>query len=182
MNFCPSHPAFLRRPFKARTGLALALLVCALAPLGTLEGQMPRDRMRNRATDQPRAKARTGMDAIQRHFFSPRVVMHLRREISLTEEQRKALIAELQSAQSDLVPLEFEAQEAQEALSRLARENRLDEESVLHQAHRVMDLEAEVRARHLVLLVRIKNLLTPEQQRRIQEIQRRQRANRAPQH
>jgi len=169
---------FSRRPRRPRCAVVFALLAFTLFPFGALDAQGPRDRLGNRAAGDQRAGGRQGMDAIERNFISPEIVMRLREEISLTDEQKKILIAELQSAQSDLVPLRFEAQEAEAALAKMVRESRLDEEKILLQARRVMDLEAEVRTRHLALLIRIKNLLTEKQKRMLQELRRRQRAAR----
>ncbi|MCH9646975.1 MAG: Spy/CpxP family protein refolding chaperone [Deltaproteobacteria bacterium] len=139
-------------------------------------GQMNRDQMmreRNRQDRMGDRRQRSRPDAIERHFYSPEVVMRLQEEINLTPDQRATLIAELQSAQSDMVPLQFEVKEAQTSLGKLVRQEDLAEKQVVDQARRVMDAEAEVRARHLTLLIRIKNLLTSEQKAHLDQMRQR---------
>ncbi len=91
-----------------------------------------------------------------------------RAEIGLTERQRQDLIAELQKTQSDMVPLQFEVSQASEDLASVVSAGRIREESAL--AESLMELETRVRSRHLTLLIRVKNLLTPEQQKRLRRL------------
>lgn len=44
----------------------------------------------------------------EEHFFPPELVMSHQGEIGLSEDQRQALVAELQRTQADLVPLQIE--------------------------------------------------------------------------
>jgi Spy/CpxP family protein refolding chaperone len=46
----------------------------------------------------------------------------------------------------------------------------IDEAKAMAQASRVMDAENRVKSAHLVMLVRIKNLLTPDQQKKLREL------------
>jgi Spy/CpxP family protein refolding chaperone len=48
----------------------------------------------------------------------------------------------------------------------------VDESRVLGQADRILALEKEIKKTHLTLLVRVKNLLTREQQAKLSEIRR----------
>ena len=166
-----------RRPLRSPRRVFFLGAFCLAAllslPAGELQAQPPRAGRSVSPIGEDDAGRQPDSDAIRRHFFPPQLVVRMQEEIALTAEQRKTLIAEMQSAQSDLVPLQFDAQEAQDALGRMIQGDRMDEEAVLQQARKVMDLEARVRARHLALLVRIKNLLTPEQQNRLREVQRR---------
>ncbi len=106
-------------------------------------------------------------DPIAERLFAPELVMGHQSEVGLTAAQREAVIHDLQRLQSELVPLQFELQAAAEALGVLLSTPRIDEERALAQAKRVMELEGQVKAKHLALLVRIKNLLSPEQQERL---------------
>ena len=49
---------------------------------------------------------------------------------------------------------------------------RVDLDRALDQMDRVLDTEKEIKQAHLEMLVRIKNLLRPEQQRRLEELRR----------
>ena len=109
-------------------------------------------------------------DPLAEHLFAPDLVMRHQAEIGLSAAQRKALIEELQHTQTEMVPLQFEANEASEALVGLVSPSRIDEGEALAQAQRLMEIETRIKGKHLVLLVRIKNLLSAEQQVRLAEI------------
>lgn len=102
-------------------------------------------------------------DPVAEQLFPPELVMSHQAEIGLTAAQRGAIVEELQKLQTQVVPLQFEVQAAAEALVKLLASERVDEVNALAQARRVMDLEIQVRVKHLALLVRIKNLLSAEQ-------------------
>ena len=58
-------------------------------------------------------------------------------------------------------------------MASLLRSTPIDEARVLEQADKVMAQEREVKKMQLSMLVRIRNLLTPEQIAKLQEIRRR---------
>jgi Spy/CpxP family protein refolding chaperone len=105
-----------------------------------------------------------GGDPLAGVLFPPDLVMRHQDDLQLDATQREALIEEMQSTQSDLVPLQWEMREAGEKLRALLDPPRIDEEQALAQADRMTSIEQRVKRRHLALLIRIKNLLTPEQQ------------------
>ena len=109
---------------------------------------------------------------IERRLFPPELVMRHQEAIALGEDQRQTLIHEVQQLQSDIVPLQFELSEAVEKLERMLAGPAIDEAGALAQVDQVTGLEARVKKRHLALLVRIKNLLTEEQQRKLEELRR----------
>ena len=109
-------------------------------------------------------------DRFEESVFAPDLVMSHQGEIGLRSDQKQALIEELQRTQSDLVPLQFEMSEAGERLERLLGVPRVDEDEALAAAERVMQLESEIKRRHLTLMIRIKNLLTEEQQAELRRL------------
>ncbi|MFQ5528041.1 MAG: periplasmic heavy metal sensor [Thermoanaerobaculia bacterium] len=113
-------------------------------------------------------------DRIERLLFSPEMVMRQQRELGLTGDQKDTLISEMQQAQSDLVPLQLEMAEIGGDLARLLSQPRVDEDAAVAAAGRVMDLESRIKTRHLVLLVRIRNMLSLEQQGMLRRVRRRQ--------
>ena len=62
--------------------------------------------------------------------------------------------------------------EAAQELTRLSSSSSLDEDAVIIQADLVMTLEKDLKLGQLGLLVKIKNLLSPEQQEQLQELRR----------
>lgn len=117
-----------------------------------------------------------GMDPIEFLLLPPELVMRHQGEIQLRPEQRQAIIAELQQTQADLVPLEFDLNDAQQKLVELLDRSRVDEEQALAVAGRLTEMEGEIKHRHLTLLIHIKNLLDEDQQQRLREIRQRDRA------
>ena len=113
-----------------------------------------------------------GNNPIKRFIFPPDLIMSHQDEIGLSAEQRRQIIAEVQQMEADLVPLRFEVGEVTQQMAKLLSAPRVDEEEVLALADRIMGLEGEIKKRHLTLVIRIKNLLTAEQQSRLQELRR----------
>ena len=107
---------------------------------------------------------------VQREVFPPELVMRFQSEISLSEEQEELLISEMQSLQSDLVPLQSEMNAAAGNLREALAGPRVEERETLVIAERLMSLEAQIKQRHLALMIRIKNALTPEQQEQLREL------------
>ncbi len=116
------------------------------------------------------APARGAEERIGRWVFAPELVMSHQAEIGLTAGQRDEFVRRMQKTQSDLVPLKLELSEAVESLVHLLTAPRVDEAAALEEASRVMRLEAEVKRRHLELLIGIKNMLSEEQQMRLRRI------------
>lgn len=138
--------------------LARALLFAlALASAGALP-----------ATEAPPAPD----DPMARVFFPPDRVIGHAQEIGLEDAQRSAIRAEVQKAQPKFLDLQFDAQSEMEKLVRLASEKRVDEAKVLGQLDRVLGIEKEIKRTQILLLVRIKNTLTPAQQAKLEELAR----------
>lgn len=106
-------------------------------------------------------------DPISRLLFPPELVLGHGQEIGLDETQRKTLRSEVQSAQHRFLDLQLDLQEASEALALLLKKTPVAEEEVLAQIDRVLAIEKQIKRTHISLLVRIKNLLAPEQQAKL---------------
>ncbi|MEW5916175.1 MAG: Spy/CpxP family protein refolding chaperone, partial [Gemmatimonadota bacterium] len=95
--------------------------------------------------------------------------------IGLTAAQRRSIFDLLKTTQTELAPLQVEMTEpALELVERLG-ETKIDEARVLAKTGEVLRIENQVKIRQTALLVRVKNLLTPEQQGRLREIRSRSR-------
>jgi Spy/CpxP family protein refolding chaperone len=111
-----------------------------------------------------------GQDPIGQKLFPPELIMGHQGELGLEDPQRDAIISEIEGAQGQLTRLQWQLQAAVEELSRLLGASRVEEAKALEQAAEVMRLEGEVKRTHLGLLIRIKNLLTEPQQKKLEEI------------
>jgi Spy/CpxP family protein refolding chaperone len=130
----------------------LMLLVAGLLPLSAVFG-----------ADSP-------ADPLAGAFFPPEVVMLAREQIGLTQAQQEAIRARAEKMQQRSEELRGKLEREAAALATLAKQKRVDEPAIIEQLDKVLDAEREVKHLHLGLLVAIKNLLTPEQQAKLQEI------------
>lgn len=119
---------------------------------------------------QPGAPGPGDGDPLRREFFPPELIMDHQRELGLSADQRKKLIAEIQSAQSRNVELQFEVKAAAEGLADLVKKPAVDEAKAMAQVDKLMAIENELKKNHLRLLVRVKNLLSVEQQGKLREM------------
>jgi Spy/CpxP family protein refolding chaperone len=106
-------------------------------------------------------------DELGQNLFPPDQVLRYRDAIGLDDRQSEAMKKLLAQAQSGFVDLQWDLQDETGKLARLLRSPRVDEAAALTQVDRVLSQEREVKKAQLTLLIRIKNLLTPEQQQKL---------------
>jgi len=106
-------------------------------------------------------------DELAQYLFPPDQVLKFRQDIGLDDRQSRALKELVQQAQSHFLDLQWDLQADAGKLSQLLRAPRVDESAALAQVDRVLSQEREVKKAQLTLLIRIKNLLTPEQQQKL---------------
>jgi Spy/CpxP family protein refolding chaperone len=68
--------------------------------------------------------------------------------------------------------LQWQLQDAMEALHETMKANSVNEQLALSQLDKVLDNEREMKRAHMELAIRIKNKLTPEQQAKLQSMKR----------
>jgi len=96
--------------------------------------------------------------------------MQYHQEINLNDGQTKSIKDEIQKAQARFLDLQWNMQSESEKLVMLLDARPVDESAVLAQVDKVLDQERLVKRTQISLLVRIKNLLTVEQQRKLMEL------------
>lgn len=140
---------------------ALALSACAMRGAPTPEGP-----------SQPPPPAPTAMlgEGIERDVYPVELVMSHQAAIALDEAQTSAIRSELQRTQSELVELEWRLHGQTETLAGALHEARVDEPAAVAAAERVARTEGELKLAHLRLLVRVKNLLRPEQRAQLDRL------------
>ena len=138
---------------RARTAFLGALLL--LAASSALAQQAP----------QP-----PGPDSVGQHLFPPELIMSHQEAIGLAPEQKAYVRDEIRKAQLRFTDLQWQLQDAMEALSSLLKQNAVDEQAVLAHLDKVLTTEREIKRTQISLMVRIKNKLTPEQQARLREL------------
>jgi len=116
------------------------------------------------------ARAAEPEPAFLRHFFAPELIMQQQGVIGLSAEQRERITRDIHAVQGRVLELQWEMQDDVRRLEELSAVEEVDEKQLVATARRIFEREGEVKAAHLGLLVRMRNILTPEQRARLQEL------------
>lgn len=109
-------------------------------------------------------------DPVARSLFEPELIMTHRRAISLTDEQRDAISRLIRELQGEVVSLQWDLQDEAQSLGSELDRSRVDLDRALDHMGKVMQLERRLKEAHLTLLIRIKNVLRPEQQQALKRL------------
>jgi len=93
-------------------------------------------------------------------------------KIKLTEEQKNSIKAEMEKSREQVEPLQKKLREEIEELTKLLKPAHVDETAALAQLDKVLAAEAEMKKAHLGTLIRLKNILTEEQQEQLRKLMR----------
>jgi Spy/CpxP family protein refolding chaperone len=113
---------------------------------------------------------KAGEDAIRKNFYPPEIVMRHQSDIALTDEQRKFIIAEMQEAQKNFTEWQWSLEAETEKMQKLLANAKVDEAQVLLQLDKVLALEKQIKTQQLKLMIAVKNKLTAEQQKKLDEL------------
>jgi len=97
-------------------------------------------------------------------LFPPELIMQHRRDIGLTDRQRDQISGLIRDLQGHVVQMQWDLLDQMEELTQTMSATRVDLDRALDQLDGVLDTEKNIKQAHLEMLVRIKNLLTPQQQ------------------
>jgi Spy/CpxP family protein refolding chaperone len=97
-------------------------------------------------------------------LFPPELIMQHARAIRLSDEQRGAITRQIEQLQSRVVKMQWELAAEVQALRETLARPRVDQDRAIDQLNRVLDTEQDIKKAHLEMLIRIKNVLRPEQQ------------------
>jgi Spy/CpxP family protein refolding chaperone len=131
------------------------LLLAGLVMMAMFAGSAPAA-----AQSAPRQEA----DPFATVLFPPELIMQHARAIRLNDEQRDAITRLIGQTQGRVLGLQLELVEQVAALRATLGRSRVDQDQALDQLNRVLDTEKSIKKAHLEMLLRIKNLLRPEQQ------------------
>lgn len=118
------------------------------------------------------AVAREPLGAVESRLFPPELVMERQGELGLDERQRKTLVTEIERAQGEMTRHRWDLERERESLVKLLDAEPVDEAAVAASAKRMTDVESRIKAVHLAMLVRVKNVLTPAQKLRLRSLRR----------
>jgi len=133
---------------------ALALAVVLAAPSSPLSAQEPA----------------TPEDPLFGSLYPPELIMQHRRAINLNDEQRDAISRLIGDLQGRVMRLQWELLDEMQQLTEIMSSTRVDLDRAMDQLDSVLDTEKEIKQAHLEMLVRIKNLLSAEQQAALERL------------
>lgn len=146
--------------------LTLVLLVGALVGVVIVSAQQPQPAQLPQGQEQPRPP-HPPMDPLGDAMFPPELIMQHTRDLNLTDEQKTFMRAEINRTTTRFNELQWQLQDAMEALHTAMKENTVNEQQALQQLDKVLDTEREIKRLHFGLAIAIKNKLTVEQQTKL---------------
>jgi Spy/CpxP family protein refolding chaperone len=109
-------------------------------------------------------------DVFAKELFDPQLVLRHAQAIGLTPAQRRQILDELKTTQVALAPLQIDMAEPALEMAELLSSTRVDEAKVMAKIDQVLRIENEVKKKQAIFVIRVKNLLTPEQQTRLRAL------------
>jgi Spy/CpxP family protein refolding chaperone len=156
---------------KKRIGLLVAIFSAALLlSVVLVSAQQPDPPQRTKPPAQGGPPPRPPHDPLRDALFPPELVMQHQRELALTDEQKAFMRSEINRTTTRFNELQWQLQDAMEALHETMKANSVNEQLALSQLDKVLESEREIKRSHMELAIRIKNKLTPEQQTKLQEM------------
>ncbi len=118
----------------------------------------------------PGQQPHPGSDPIGENLFPPELIMQNQKAIGLEDAQKSYIISEVSKAQGRFTELQWQLQDAMETLATLLKRDAPDEQQVLGQLDKVLNLEREIKRTQITLMVRIKSKLLSAQQTRLRDL------------
>ena len=151
---------------KRGIGIIIAILgVSVLVGIPLLRAQQPSQNPNSPGPQRPPQSPPP--DPLGDVMFPPDMIMGHARELGLTDEQKTFMRGEIQKTTTRFLELQWQLQDAMEALHQIMKSNSVDEQQALAQLEKVLDTERQIKRLHFSLGIRLKNQLTPEQQGRL---------------
>jgi len=152
--------------------MILITIVLASSVFASAQQQPPPQRPQpvdvDRQQMQPPRAPRPLGDPLADDMFSLDMIMQHQRELALTDAQKTFMRNEQQRSTTRFNELEWQLQDAMEALHETMKGVKVDEQLALTQLNKVLDAEREIKTLHMGMAIRIKNQLTSAQQMKLQ--------------
>lgn len=147
--------------------LVSVMLAGVLLGAVLVSAQRPQQPVQPDPQSQPRPPHPPMGDPLGDAMFPPDLIMQHTRDLGLTDEQKTYMRAEIQKTTTRFNELQWQLQDAMEALHATMKANPVNEQLALGQLDKVLDAEREIKRLHFSLAISIKNKLTPEQQEKL---------------
>lgn len=105
-----------------------------------------------------------------KHFFAPELVLQHASAIGLERTQRTEIMKDIARVTGSTTEHQLTMLEHFGAIEEQSAADSIDEKALLASIHEVLIAEMRVKEAHMGLLIRIRNLLTPEQREKLRKI------------
>lgn len=105
-------------------------------------------------------------------FFPPEMLMRAQQAIGLTDDQRDAIRKEMQESVGKFTEFQWQQSAENEKLAALSKADAADEEKILAQLDALLKVENEMKRLQARTMIRVRNVLTPEQRTKLREMRR----------
>lgn len=105
-----------------------------------------------------------------KHFFAPELVLQHASAIGLERTQRSEIMKDIARVTGSTTEHQLTMLEHFGAIEEQSAAEAIDEKALLASIHEVLIAEMRVKEAHMGLLIRIRNLLTPEQREKLRKI------------
>jgi Spy/CpxP family protein refolding chaperone len=156
---------------KRRIGIMIAIVsISVLVGILPLRAQQPPLPATPPATPRTPQPPQPPMDPLADVMFPPDLIMAHARELEITDAQKTFMRGEIQKTTTRFLELQWQLQDAMEALHQTMKGNAVDEQQALSQLEKVLDTERQIKRLHFSLGIRLKNQLTSEQQEKLRDM------------
>ena len=107
---------------------------------------------------------------LEKYFFAPELIMQRQHAIGLTADQQAAIRAEMQQMMAQFTDLQWRESAEVESLAAILKQDKPDEKEALAELDKLLDIENQIKRLHTRMLIRIKSMLTPEQQAQLRDL------------
>jgi Spy/CpxP family protein refolding chaperone len=103
-------------------------------------------------------------------FVPPELIMQNQQVLGLSDEQKKAIREIMKKSVSDFTDLQWQESSEQETMGSLLKQEKVDEAKAIAQLDKLLNIENGIKRLHMSTMIKVKNLLTPEQQAKLRTI------------
>ena len=120
-------------------------------------------------------RGRRGPRGMRGHLFPPELVMRQQKELGLSDDQQKKIIKIMSTFQGEVVQLNWNLKSEEQKLDELVSKDKVDAKAADSQIQRILSAEGKLKAKHLGMLIEVKNILNGEQIEKLRDLKQEQR-------
>jgi len=115
---------------------------------------------------------------LRQKFIPPRLLLKHADALGLTADQKSKLKRVMRETHAEVGDAQFDLREESYVLMQMLDDPKATDAKILAQADKVMQLEQQVKRRHMKMLLEVRRILTPEQLAKVEKFKAEQREKR----